>query len=192
MKLIGCNSTYGEREEVGFIQRIEEGITCFLTPECSILIAMHPVVVEPVSTTTHLLAMTLIEEINDLLPGLTVSFKPRHYISIPPFLLDMICSSISNSEGSSKQPLIEVIQEIKNVDTTHAKNQDYIEKVKSKMQAIIEMKTEQQRSKEVYPLPLSVLRKMMELVANFKLDDAICWLLIGATLFFAIRSCKYV
>ena len=27
---------------------------------------MHPVVVEPVSTTTHLLAMTLIEEINDL------------------------------------------------------------------------------------------------------------------------------
>ena len=136
MKSVGGN-IYVEKEDFGFILGIEELATCIMTPDHEILLGLpqdHP---EPTPTTSHLLSVSSVEEVDALAIGQTTTYKPRNFIPIPPFLLNTISKSISNSEGNSKQVLIKVVQEIKNFDTTHAGDEDYVDKARSKCKDLL-------------------------------------------------------
>ena len=137
VKSIGRNSIYGETQEIGFIQGIEEGTTCFLTPDIDSLIVLPQEAPVPVPTMTHMLAVSSIEDVDTLVVGPRTTYTPRNFIPIPPFLLEIVSSSISNSNGNSKNILIEAAREIKHFDTIHANDQEYEEKAKSKCKDLL-------------------------------------------------------
>ena len=69
---------------------------------------------------SHLLLVTSIVEVDSLDVDQTTAYKLRDFIPISPFLLGTISNLISNSEGNLKQILVDVVQEIKSFNTTHA------------------------------------------------------------------------
>ena len=101
MKAIGGN-IYIEKEEFGFIQGIEESATCIMTPDYEILTQVPEAIGVSVPTPTYLLSVSNIADVEALNIGQTMSYKPRNFIPIPPFLLETISNSISKSEGDSK------------------------------------------------------------------------------------------
>ena len=119
MKTLGGN-IYVEKEEHGFIQGVGEESTCIVTPDFEILTRVPSEDAVPIPTATHLLAVSSIEGVDSLVNGATTTFKPRNFVPIPPFLLDTIETSISNSEGNSKQVLVDVVKALKAFDMEHA------------------------------------------------------------------------
>ena len=74
----------------------------------------------PVPTITQILSTTRVEQADDLEDSQTLTFKPRHFIPIPPFLLKPIQDSISKSNGYSRLLLVECVKSVKDFDTKHA------------------------------------------------------------------------
>ena len=136
MKVVGGN-IYVEKEEFGFIQGIEEAATCIMTPDFEILTQIPQADAQGVPTTTQLLTVTNVAEVEALNVGQTTTYKPRNFIPIPPFLLDTISESVSKSEGNLKQLLTKVVKKIKDFDTAHANDNEYVDKARSKCKDIL-------------------------------------------------------
>jgi hypothetical protein len=136
LKTIGGN-IYVEKEESAFIQGVEEGTSCIMIPDYSILTAVPQVTAESIPTTVQLLAVSSVEEVNALVNGNTTSYKPRNFVPVPPFLLNRISTFISKSEGNAKELLVEVAAGIKEFDTIHQNDDEYLEKAKSKSKDIL-------------------------------------------------------
>jgi hypothetical protein len=136
MTVVGGN-LYIEKEEFGFIQGVEESATCFMTPDYETLLQVPQETAIAIPTTSHLLAVSSIQEVEGLVTGQTTSYKPRNFIPIPPFLLEPISKSIKTSDGDSKQVLISVASAIKEFDTLKATDNSYNDKAKSKCKDIL-------------------------------------------------------
>ena len=64
-------------------------------------------------------------------------YKPRNFIPIIPFLCKAISESIEKDQGDSKLLLIKVIQAIKNFDTTHNTDDEFVDKAKQKCKDLL-------------------------------------------------------
>jgi hypothetical protein len=85
-------------------------------------------------------AVTSVTELDALTVGLvTISYKPRNYIPIPPFLLDTISTSISKFKGNSKQVKVDVVQAIKDFDNLYTNDNDYKDKAKTNCKDILSL-----------------------------------------------------
>ena len=71
-------------------------------------------------TITQILSKTTVEEADALQDSQKVTFKPRNFIPIPPFLLKLIQYSISKSTGDSRVVLVKCVKSVKDFDTKHA------------------------------------------------------------------------
>ena len=136
MKSIGGN-LYVEKQDFGLIQGVEESATCIMTPDVNVLMQIPYATAQGIPTATQLLAVTSIEDISNLAVGQTTSYKPRNFIPIPPFLLDTISDAISNSDGDSKNVLLEVVRSVKDFDILHAGDNEFQDKAKSKCKDIL-------------------------------------------------------
>lgn len=135
LKSIGGN-LYVEKQEFGMIQGVEENATCIMTPDLNVLLQIPHATAQGIPTTMQLLSVTSVQEVSNLTIGQTTSFKPRNFIPVPPFLIEPINNSISNSEGDSKV-LIEVVRAIKDFDVIHTGDNEYQDKAKSKCKDIL-------------------------------------------------------
>ena len=131
MKKVG-GTLYVAKEDFGFIQGVEEGATCFMTPDYDVLTRLPQDEQQAVPTAAHLLAVTSIEEVDALVPGTRSWYTPRNFVPVPPFLIDSISKSISTAEGDSNQALVDAVKSIKDFDTTHSNDAEYRDKAKSK------------------------------------------------------------
>ena len=73
-------------------------------------------------TITTFLSTTTVEQADALQDSQTVTFKPRNFIPIPPFLHKPIQYLISKSNGNSILVLVECVKAVNYFDTLHAKD----------------------------------------------------------------------
>ena len=108
-----------------------------MIPDMEILCKVPTGLAIAIPSTTSILGLTSVEKIDDLTASATVTYKPRNFIPVPPFLLETIIESISKSNGQASPILLEVTKAIKEFDISHANNEEYIDKAKSKCKDIL-------------------------------------------------------
>jgi hypothetical protein len=120
----------------GFIQGLGKSTAISMTPDIDVLFRI-PGNAVPTPTTTQVLAVSTEAEIDALTNSATVTYRPRNFIPIPPFLVDIVQNSISNSNGNSKYVLIDCVKAIKDFDTLHTNDEDFVDKARSKCKDIM-------------------------------------------------------
>lgn len=91
----------------------------------------------PTPSTTHILNVSSVDEVNTLVNSVTVTYWTRNFIPIPPFLLETIQNLIQKSNGDSKSMLVDCVSMIKFFDTEHTKDVNYTKKASSKCKDIM-------------------------------------------------------
>ena len=133
MKIVGGN-LYSAEEEVACIQGIQD--PCLLTLDLKVLTSTPNESSLSVPTLTNLFTVSNKEELRDVQKGSTC-YMPRNFIPVPPFLLNTINDSILNSNGELSKVFLKSIKKIKEFDTTHAEDNDYVDKAKSKCKDLL-------------------------------------------------------
>ena len=85
-----------------------------------------------VPTTTNMMNVTTIEQVDSLNTSTRSKFRPRNFIPVPPFLLSIVDKAIQESNGDVKLVLLECIKGIKKFDEDHAADTEFIDKAKEK------------------------------------------------------------
>ena len=129
---------YDENEkEFGMIQGLGKFTAVAVNPDIDILCKIPTGVAVAVPSTTNILNVSTIEQIEGLTTSATVTYKPRNFIPVPPFLLETIFENISKSNGQASIILLAVVKAIKDFDNLHANEEDYIDKARSKCKDIL-------------------------------------------------------
>ncbi len=115
-----CNEIGGNigssNEFFGAIQGLQKNGTCVITPNTDKLFSIA-VRDQSVPKIEDIMKATTMDEINNLVPEESIKFTARSVIPIPPFLLEIMDTSINASRGCSKMTLLEVIDAIKDYDS---------------------------------------------------------------------------
>ena len=89
------------------------------------------------SSTTNILNITSTNQINELTESASVTYRPRNFVPVPPFLVEVFHNSISKSNGSASTLLVDCVRKITSFDTEHASDAVYKDKAKSKCKDIM-------------------------------------------------------
>jgi hypothetical protein len=124
---------FNETKAHAFIEGISQPISSLMTPDIEVLFEKPAGVAVAVPTPTSILAITSVEDLDGLTDGATTTYKPRNFmIPIPPFLMHSINSTIATSRGDAKMILVEVVNAIKEFDTVHAPDIEYVDSARAK------------------------------------------------------------
>ena len=143
---------YNNNIKFGFIQGVDIDSSTPMTPDIDTLFDTPDGAALAVPTATNLLAVKTIEDIDALTNG-TMTYTPRIFIPIIPFLCQDISESIDkHHQGDCKELLLlSVITSIKKFDTTNDGNDEYLNKAKQKCKEILYWIY--LASKQVSPIP---------------------------------------
>ena len=100
-----------EEEYIGAIQGLRKNSTCIITPDMDRLISIAAKD-EFIPTTYSTLEVTSIRDIEELKMTNVGTISARSIIPIPPFLLEIIKSTIRALRGDSRAVLLETVKEI--------------------------------------------------------------------------------
>jgi len=129
---------FNETKAHAFIEGISQPISSLMTPDIEVLFEKPAGVAVAVPTPTSILAITSVEDIDGLTDGATTTYKPRNFmIPIPPFLMHSINSTIATSRGDAKMILVEVVNAIKEFDTVHAPDIEYVDSARAKCKPLL-------------------------------------------------------
>jgi hypothetical protein len=123
---------FNETKAHAFIEGISQPISSLMTPDIEVIFEKPAGAAVAVPTPTSILAITSVEDIDGLTDGVTTTYKPRNFIPIPPFLMHSINSTIATSRGDAKTILVEVVNAIKEFDTVHAPDIEYVDSARTK------------------------------------------------------------
>ena len=126
-----------ESKSYGFIQGVGRTTATALTPDIDVLSDIESANPVQVPTTTHLFAVSSKDQVENLVESDRISYSPRNFIPVPPFLLSQVHMSISKTGGDAVDALLNCVKSIKEFDINHANDQDYKDKAKSKCKDII-------------------------------------------------------
>ena len=101
-----------------------------MTPDATTLCKVEVPTAAPVPTANHVFGVSNVEDVDNLTESATVTYKPRNFIPLPPFLMEPIHDAITASNGDAKVALVACIKEIKKFDTDHNEDQSYNDKAK--------------------------------------------------------------
>ena len=124
---------YVKDKEFGFIQGVDDKASCFIAPDVNVLSNLPFENAEPVPVINHLAAVTTVEDIENLTNGQQTTFLPCSFIPVPPFLVKLISKVICLKEGDVVQVLLETTKGIKEFDSNHSGDDDYVDKSKQKI-----------------------------------------------------------
>ena len=117
-------------KEYGFIQNLGEGSSMLMTPDATTLCKVEVPTAAPVPTANHVFGVSNVEDVDNLTESATVTYKPRNFIPLPPFLMEPIHDAITASNGDAKVALVACIKKIKKFDTDHNEDQSLNDKAK--------------------------------------------------------------
>eukprot|EP00957_Ditylum_brightwellii_P095233 7253597-Ditylum_brightwellii.AAC.1 len=108
-----------------------------MTPDIEVLCreAIGAAIAVPAVTT--ILAVETAEQVEALADSASVTYKPRNFIPIPPFLVPEVHKSIVKSNGDATSVLIDCVKAIKKFDTDHSGDQGQADKAKSKCKDLL-------------------------------------------------------
>ena len=124
-------------KEYGFIQGIGKDTAFPMKPDMDILFKNPNQTAVATPAPTHILNVSSVEQVEALANSATVTYTPRNFVPVPPFLLEPIQKSISKSNGNSKVVLVDCVKAIKAFDQLHATDTDYSDKARSKCKDIM-------------------------------------------------------
>ena len=130
-------TVYDRNIHFGMIQGVDKDLATSTTPDIDTLAETPEGAAIAVPTMTSLLQVSTIADIEALTNGASTVYKPRNFIPIIPFLCKAISESIEKDQGDSKLLLIKVIQAIKNFDTTHNTDDEFVDKAKQKCKDLL-------------------------------------------------------
>lgn len=130
LKKVG-GTIYQPTVAYGFIQGVGETTSWTMTPDTSLLSEKPTGGAVLTPTPTNLHGITTIANVNELELSATITYKPRNFIPIPPFLLDTIQTTIEKHNGNALQVLLQSVLAIATFDTNHADDDDYTDKAKT-------------------------------------------------------------
>ena len=110
--LVLTNGSFYEKnntKEYGCFHGVGKSTAIPMMPDIKILCVKPKGSAIPVPSMTSLLACATIEDVNNLTNSTSVTFKPRNFIPVPPFLLKVVHESILNSAANAKEVLLEKI-----------------------------------------------------------------------------------
>jgi hypothetical protein len=136
LKKIG-GTIYQPNVSYGFIQGTGTTTTWTMTPDTSILTENPAGDAVPTPTPTNLNGITTIENATDIEISATITYKPRNFIPIPPFLLEPLQKVIVDHNGDAKQALVQCAKAITAFDTTHTDDDDYIDRARTNCKDIL-------------------------------------------------------
>ena len=116
----------------GFLQGVGQDTTWVVTPDIDILCKKPEGDAIPTPTPTILNGISSLAHIEALELSATISYLPRNFIPIPPFLLKTVHDTIASHNGDAKQVMIASAKAITAFDVTHATDDDYNDKAKTK------------------------------------------------------------
>ena len=116
----------------GFLQGVGKSTTWVVTPDTDILSKKPEGNATPTPTPTDLNKVTSLANVEALELSATITYLPRNFIPIPPFLLGIVHKSIADYNGDAKQVLLASAKAITAFDITHAGDDEYKDKAKPK------------------------------------------------------------
>ena len=137
LKAVGGTIYDPNAKDFGFIQGLGKETAIILKPDTETLFKDYEGTAVATPSPTNILNVNSIEQVDNLTDSVSVTYSPRNFIPIPPFLLNTIHNSISNSNGNAASVLVDCVKEIKTFDTDHATDTDYKDKAKSKCKDIM-------------------------------------------------------
>ena len=132
------DTLYDQNEkEFGFIQGFSILTAVIMSPDIETLFKSPTGASVPVPTITQILSTATVEQADYLQYSQTVTYKPRNFIPITLFLIKPINDSVSKSYVDSRVVLVECVKAVKDFDTKHANNAEYVDKSKYKCKEIM-------------------------------------------------------
>ena len=136
LKKIG-GTIYQPTVAYGFIQGVGKTTAWTMTPDTVILSETPTGAAVPTPTPTNLNAITTIEHVNDIELSATITYKPRNFIPIPPFLLQTLQDTILENNGDAKHALLNCAKALAAFDLEHADDDEYQDKARTKCKDIL-------------------------------------------------------
>lgn len=124
-------------KEYGFIQGLGNTARNFMTPDMETLEAVTSDTAVAVPTINQVLGVKSEEDVDNLDTSATVTYRPRNFTPIPPFLLEPVMQGIMESKGDARKVLVKCAEAIKTFDTEHNGDDTYTEKAKQKSKDIV-------------------------------------------------------
>lgn len=119
-------------KEYGFIQGLGRSTAVAMTPDITVLCKSPTGAATATPSATQLLGVSTRGQVDALAVSATVTYKPRNFIPVPPFLLEVVHQSISKSNGEAKEILVDCVKAIKEFDAAHTNDAEYTDKARSK------------------------------------------------------------
>lgn len=131
LKKVG-GTIYYPHTSYGFLQGVGQHTTWPMTPDVELLGKAPEGAAVPVPTPTALNALTSLEGVTALTNSATITYKPRNFIPIPPFLLTTVQETISGQNGQANHVLLNSAKAISAFDNDHNDNDEYVDKARTK------------------------------------------------------------
>ena len=131
-------TAYDSAKTYGIIQGVESDLTLNVTPDIEVLCKNPSGTATPVPTTTALMGIKTSAEFDTITVGTRRTYTPRNFIPVIPFLVGTISTTISKTDGSAKEVYLEVLKAIKEFDSKHASDNEYVDKAKNKCLEMIQ------------------------------------------------------
>jgi hypothetical protein len=136
MKKTG-GTLYQPATAFGFLQDVGSDTTWPMTPDTDVLCKTPEGEAVATPTPTAIYGLTTIESVANLELSATITYKPRNFIPIPPFLLETVHKTVLEHNGSANHVLLQCVKAIVTFDNDHSGDDDYKDKAKTKCRDIL-------------------------------------------------------
>ena len=136
LKKIG-GTIYQPAIAYGLIQGVGKATSWIMTPDTELLSTKPTGDAISTPTATVLNGVSTMDQVENLELSVSITYKPRNFIPVPPFLLETIQSTIENHNGNAKQVLLKCAQAITEFDTSHTNDAEYVDKAKTKCKELL-------------------------------------------------------
>ena len=136
LKKIG-GTIYLPTVSYGLIQGVGEATSWTMTPDTTLLSEKPTGDAVSTPTPTSINGVTSIEDVDNLALSATITYKPRNFVPVPPFLLEPIQTAVADYNGNARQVLLKTVQAITAFDTDHADDIEYVDKAKTKCKDLL-------------------------------------------------------
>ena len=131
--VVGDTAYDSATKEFGMIQGIGKGTATKMTPDLDILLNIKSDSAITTATGSHLCGVSEVDNINELALSATIKYHPRHFVPVPPFLIEILHTTLSSSNGNAEGAFVATLE----FDNAHSDDEDYKDKAKSKCKDII-------------------------------------------------------
>ena len=130
-------TVYSGDKEAGFFVGLHKSTAAKMTPDTDLLFETPHATAFEIPRKDDILNCVTSDDVKALVESNTVSYRARNFIPIPPFLMQVVVSTIVANQGNAMKILLEVISAIKTFDANFSSDGDYKEKATTECKPLL-------------------------------------------------------